>query len=110
MKSAGVPVVPGSEGLIGGRSDGVEGLKKAVDIANKIGFPVLVKAAAGGGGKGMRIARNDDEAREGFRSASNEARSSFGDDRVFVEKYIEQPRHIEIQVLADGHGHCLYLG
>ena len=73
-------------------------------IAREIGYPVMIKASAGGGGKGMRIARNDAEARDGFRSASNEARSSFADDRVFLEKYIEEPRHIEIQVLGDAHG------
>ncbi len=79
-------------------------------IAKEIGYPVMIKASAGGGGKGMRIARSDQEARDGFRSATNEARSSFADDRVFIEKFIEEPRHIEIQVLADGHGNCLYLG
>jgi propionyl-CoA carboxylase alpha chain len=102
-KEAGVSMVPGF-------LDVIKDAEHCVKIAREIGYPVMVKASAGGGGKGMRIAHNDDEAREGFRSASNEARSSFGDDRIFVEKYIEQPRHIEIQVLADGHGHCLYLG
>jgi propionyl-CoA carboxylase alpha chain len=82
----------------------------AVKIARKIGYPVMIKASAGGGGKGMRIARSDDEAREGFRSATAEAKSSFADDRVFLEKYIEEPRHIEIQVLGDAHGHVIYLG
>ena len=70
----------------------------------------MLKASAGGGGKGMRVARNDEECRDGFERAANEARSSFGDDRVFVEKFIEEPRHIEIQVLADGHGNVVYLG
>ena len=83
---------------------------EAVKVARGIGYPVMLKASAGGGGKGMRIAHNDAEAREGFRLATSEAKSSFADDRVFVEKYIEEPRHIEIQVLADGHGTTLYLG
>jgi len=85
--------------------------EEAVVISNKVGYPVMLKASAGGGGKGMRVAYNDDECREGFRSATNEAVSSFGDDRVFVEKFIEEPRHIEIQILADGKkGNTLYLG
>jgi propionyl-CoA carboxylase alpha chain len=102
-REAGVNTVPGHLGVI---KDGDE----AVKIANDIGYPVMIKASAGGGGKGMRLAWNDAEAREGFISATNEAKSSFADDRVFVEKFIEQPRHIEIQVLADGHGTVLYLG
>jgi propionyl-CoA carboxylase alpha chain len=101
-KEAGVSTVPGYLGVI---ADDFE----AVRIAREIGYPVMIKASAGGGGKGMRVAWNDDEAREGYKSAKSEARSSFADDRVFVEKYIEQPRHIEIQVLADGQGTCLYL-
>jgi propionyl-CoA carboxylase alpha chain len=80
-----------------------------IGIAREIGYPVMIKASAGGGGKGMRIARDDEEVREGFRSARNEARSSFGDERVFIEKFVEEPRHIEIQVLADGQGTSLYL-
>jgi propionyl-CoA carboxylase alpha chain len=83
---------------------------EAARIARGIGYPVMLKASAGGGGKGMRIARSDQEARDGFRSAQNEARSSFADDRVFVEKYIEEPRHIEIQVMGDAHGNVVYLG
>ena len=79
-------------------------------IARKIGYPVMIKASAGGGGKGMRIAYNDEEAREGFGSATNEAKASFGDDRVFIEKYIEEPRHIEIQVIGDGHGNVRLSG
>jgi len=100
---AGVSTVPGYMGVI---ADAEE----AVKIARDIGYPVMIKASAGGGGKGMRIARDDDEAREGFASATNEAKSSFADDRVFVEKFIEEPRHIEIQVLADAHGNAVYLG
>ncbi len=100
---AGVSTVPGHMGIL---KDG----KEAVKIAKEVGYPVMIKASAGGGGKGMRIARNDAEAEEGFRSAVSEAKSSFADDRVFVEKYIEEPRHIEIQVLADGHGNVVYLG
>ena len=82
---------------------------EAVKISNEIGYPVMIKASAGGGGKGMRIAWNDAEAREGFQSSKNEAASSFGDDRIFIEKFVTQPRHIEIQVLADSHGNTVYL-
>ncbi len=102
-RKAGVSTVPGHLGVI-------RDAEEAVRIARGIGYPVMIKASAGGGGKGMRIARSDAETREGFRSASNEARASFADDRVFIEKFIEEPRHIEIQILADGHGNCLYLG
>ena len=84
--------------------------KQAVKIADEIGYPVMIKASAGGGGKGMRIAWNAKEAEEGFALARSEAKSSFGDDRVFVEKFIENPRHIEIQVLGDKHGNVIYLG
>jgi propionyl-CoA carboxylase alpha chain len=101
--AAGVNTVPGHMGII--EDDG-----EAVRIADGIGYPVMIKASAGGGGKGMRIANDADEVREGFRSARNEARSSFGDDRVFIEKFIEEPRHIEIQVLADTHGNVVHLG
>ncbi|MBT5157075.1 MAG: acetyl/propionyl/methylcrotonyl-CoA carboxylase subunit alpha [Rhodobiaceae bacterium] len=100
---AGVSTVPGHMGLI---ADAEE----AVKIANEITYPVMIKASAGGGGKGMRIAWNDDEAREGFQSSKNEAASSFGDDRIFIEKFVTQPRHIEIQVLGDKHGNVIYLG
>ncbi|MBO9195431.1 acetyl/propionyl/methylcrotonyl-CoA carboxylase subunit alpha [Rhizobium sp. 16-449-1b] len=100
---AGVSTVPGHMGLI---EDG----DQAVKIASSIGYPVMIKASAGGGGKGMRIAWNDQEAREGFQSSKNEAKSSFGDDRIFIEKFVTQPRHIEIQVLGDKHGTTLYLG
>ena len=102
-REAGVSTVPGY-------LDVIPDAGAAVKIARDIGYPVMIKASAGGGGKGMRIARNDAEAREGFRSASSEARSSFADDRVFIEKYIEEPRHIEIQVLGDSHGHIIHLG
>ena len=99
---AGVNTIPGY-------TDVIDNPDHAVSIAQEIGYPVMLKASAGGGGKGMRVARDDQECRDGFERASNEARSAFGDDRVFVEKFIEQPRHIEIQVLADGHGNVLHL-
>ncbi|MEO0358860.1 MAG: biotin carboxylase N-terminal domain-containing protein, partial [Pseudomonadota bacterium] len=101
-QEAGVSTVPGYMGLIEDADD-------AVKISNRVGYPVMIKASAGGGGKGMRIAWNDQEAREGFQSSKNEAANSFGDDRIFIEKFVTQPRHIEIQVLADKHGNCLYL-
>jgi propionyl-CoA carboxylase alpha chain len=101
--AAGVSTVPGHMELI---PDG----EAAVEIARSIGYPVMIKASAGGGGKGMRVAWNDAEAVSGFGSAQNEARASFGDDRIFIEKFIEEPRHIEIQVLADGHGKVVHLG
>ncbi|WP_438991261.1 acetyl-CoA carboxylase biotin carboxylase subunit [Lentibacter sp.] len=102
-QEAKVSTVPGYMGLI---ADAEE----AVKISNEIGYPVMIKASAGGGGKGMRIAWNDSEAREGFQSSKNEAANSFGDDRIFIEKFITQPRHIEIQVLCDSHGNGIYLG
>ena len=102
-KEAGVSCVPGHMGLI-------EDAEEAVKISQKVGYPVMIKASAGGGGKGMRIAYNDEEAREGFQSSKNEAANSFGDDRIFIEKFVEQPRHIEIQVLGDKHGNVIYLG
>ncbi len=101
-QEAGVSTVPGYMGLI---ADAEE----AVKISKEIGFPVMIKASAGGGGKGMRIAWNEQEAREGFESSKNEAAASFGDDRIFIEKFVTQPRHIEIQVLADKHGNAVYL-
>ncbi len=88
----------------------IEDADEAVRISTSIGYPVMIKASAGGGGKGMRIAWNDDEAREGFQLSRNEAKSSFGDDRIFIEKFVTQPRHIEIQVLGDQHGNVVYLG
>ena len=101
-QEAGVSTVPGYMGLI---ADAEE----AVRISDQVGYPVMIKASAGGGGKGMRIAWNQQEAREGFESSRNEAASSFGDDRIFIEKFVTQPRHIEIQVLADKHGNAVYL-
>jgi propionyl-CoA carboxylase alpha chain len=100
---AGVNVVPGSD-------DAVEDLEEARTIANRIGYPVMIKAAAGGGGKGMRIANNEQELADGMRFAASEAQSSFNDRRVFIEKYIRKPRHIEIQVLGDQHGNVVWLG
>ena len=94
---------------IPGYNSPIESAEKAVEIAKGIGYPVMIKASAGGGGKGLRVAWNDKEALEGFTSCRNEARNSFGDDRVFIEKFVEEPRHIEIQVLGDGHGNCVYL-
>ncbi len=95
---------------IPGHPDAIKNTTEAVKIAKKIGYPVMLKASAGGGGKGMRVAYNDAECRDGFERATSEARSSFGDDRVFIEKFIEEPRHIEIQVLGDSHGNVIYLG
>ncbi|MCE2510874.1 MAG: acetyl-CoA carboxylase biotin carboxylase subunit [Alphaproteobacteria bacterium] len=102
-KEAGVNVIPGHIGA-------VKDAKEAAKIAKDIGYPVMLKASAGGGGKGMRIARSEKEVSDGFRAAQNEAKSSFGDDRIFIEKYIDEPRHIEIQVLADTHGNVIHLG
>ena len=102
-QAAGVSTVPGY-------LDAVRDPEEAVRISKEIGYPVMLKASAGGGGKGMRLAWNDDEARSGLVSAMNEGRNSFGDDRVFIEKFVQEPRHIEIQVMADGHGNCVYLG
>ena len=98
-----VSTVPGYLGEI-------ESPDEALKIAEDIGFPVMIKASAGGGGKGMRIARSALEVPEGFQLAKSEAKNSFGDDRVFIEKYVEEPRHIEIQVLGDKHGNAIYLG
>jgi propionyl-CoA carboxylase alpha chain len=100
--AAGVSTVPGHMGLIADADE-------AVTIAQLIGYPVMIKASAGGGGKGMRIAHNDAEAREGFERSKSEAASSFGDDRIFIEKFVTEPRHIEIQLIGDSHGNVLYL-
>ncbi len=94
---------------IPGYNDPIESAEKAVEIAKGIGYPVMIKASAGGGGKGLRVAFNDKEALEGFTACQNEARNSFGDDRIFIEKFVEQPRHIEIQVVGDSHGNVVYL-
>ena len=100
---AGVPVVPGSDGA-------VKDAEEAVTIADKIGYPVLLKASAGGGGRGMRKAYDKEEVREGFAAASAEAESCFGNGEMYVEKLIENPRHIEFQILADGQGNVVHLG
>src|ERR1700754_1981870 len=94
---------------IPGWNEAIESPEQAVQIAKDIGYPVMIKASAGGGGKGLRVAFNDKEAFEGFTACRNEARNSFGDDRVFIEKFVEEPRHIEIQVLGDAHGNVIYL-
>ena len=99
---AGVNTIPGFTSVL-------RDAEHAVEISNELGYPVMLKATAGGGGKGMRVARNDEECRDGFERAANEARSSFGDDRMFVEKFIEEPRHIEIQIIADSHGNIVHL-
>ncbi len=101
-QKAGVSTVPGY-------LKPIKDAEECVAVSRKIGYPVMIKASAGGGGKGMRIAWNDAEAREGFRSATNEAKSSFGDDRVFAEKFVEEPHHIEIQVIGDTHGNIIHL-
>jgi propionyl-CoA carboxylase alpha chain len=101
-KESGVSTIPGW-------NEAIDTPQQAVTIAKDIGYPVMIKASAGGGGKGLRVAFNDREAFDGFTSCRNEARSSFGDDRVFIEKFVEQPRHIEIQVLGDAHGNVIFL-
>jgi pyruvate carboxylase subunit A len=103
MKKAGVPLIPGSEGA-------VEDIDEAIDIAEEIGFPVVVKASAGGGGMGMSVAYSKEELKEVIESARNIAKSAFGDPTVFIEKYLENPRHIEIQLLGDKHGNIIHLG
>ena len=103
MKKAGVPVTPGSEGII-------ENEEEALKIAKEIGYPVLVKAVSGGGGRGMRLANNDLELKTGFVMAQSESQATFGDNRLYVEKAIENPRHIEIQILADSSGKVIHLG
>jgi acetyl-CoA carboxylase biotin carboxylase subunit len=102
-RKAGVPVVEGSEGI-------VDGLEEGLKIAKKIGFPVMIKATSGGGGRGISIIRSEKEFRDVFNRTSMEAEASFGDKNLYVEKYIENPRHIEVQVLCDSHGSCIYLG
>ena len=103
MKKAGVPVIPGSEGSI-------KGLKEATQIAKKIGYPIMLKAAAGGGGKGIRIVNSEEELETNYNLVKQEAKISFNDDEVYIEKFIKNPRHVEIQVLADEHGNVIHLG
>ncbi len=103
MKEAGVPVIPGSEGS-------VKGLKDAYSIAEKIGYPIMLKAAAGGGGKGIRIVNNSYELETNYNIVKQEAKNSFNDDEIYIEKFIKNPRHIEIQILADEHGNIVHLG
>ncbi|WP_323006337.1 acetyl-CoA carboxylase biotin carboxylase subunit [Pseudorhodobacter sp.] len=102
-KSLGIPVVPGSEG-------GVASYEAAIDAATSIGFPVIIKATAGGGGRGMKVAKNAQELEVAFRTARSEAKAAFGNDEVYIEKYLQKPRHIEIQVFGDGKGNAVHLG
>jgi len=103
MKKAGVPVIPGSDGV-------VNSLEEAREIANEIGFPIMLKAAAGGGGKGMRMVKSEDELENAWQTARAEAEAAFGNPALYIEKFIERPRHIEIQILADEHGNVIHLG
>jgi acetyl-CoA carboxylase biotin carboxylase subunit len=103
MKKAGLPIVPGTE-------EPIEDEAGAIKIAESIGYPILIKAAAGGGGKGMRIVKDQSEVKSAVRGARSEAKSAFGDDRIYIEKYLPRPRHIEIQIIADSFGNCVYLG
>lgn len=103
MKSVGVPVVPGSEGLI-------YTMQEAINISNQIGYPVIIKASAGGGGKGIRIAYSEEELRKAYEIVKQEALNSFNDDSIYIEKFIENPRHIEIQIMADEYGNAVHLG
>ena len=103
IAAAGVPTIPGTNGLIGD-------VNEAISVAQEIGYPVIVKATAGGGGKGMRVAQEENELRKAIRQAQREAKSSFGDDGVYMEKYLEDPRHVEIQIMADQQGQVVYLG
>ena len=103
MKEAGVPTIPGSEGSI-------KGLKDAKAIANKIGYPIMIKAAAGGGGKGIRVVNSSDELENAYNIVKQEAKISFNDDELYIEKFVENPRHVEIQILADEHGNVVHLG
>ena len=103
MKSAGVPVIPGSDGS-------VKGIKDVIKIANEIGYPVMLKAAAGGGGKGIRIVNSVEELESSYNVVKQEAKISFNDDEIYIEKFIKNPRHVEIQILADEHGNVAHLG
>ncbi|WP_291581395.1 acetyl-CoA carboxylase biotin carboxylase subunit [Clostridium sp. UBA6640] len=103
MINANVPIVPGSDGI-------VENSQSALEISRKIGYPVMIKASAGGGGRGIRIVRDEEELISSFETAKTEAKTAFGDDSMYIEKFIEKPRHIEIQILADNYGNTIYLG
>ncbi|TXK89591.1 ATP-grasp domain-containing protein, partial [Parageobacillus sp. SY1] len=103
MREAGVPIVPGSKGII-------ESVDEAIALANEIGYPVIIKATAGGGGKGIRVARNEQELVKGINITQQEAATAFGNPGVYIEKYIEDFRHVEIQVLADSYGNIIHLG
>ena len=103
MAKLGVPLVPGSDGV-------VADIAKARDVAARVGYPVLIKASAGGGGRGMKVARSADELEDAFRIARTEARAAFGNDAVYIEKYLDHPRHIELQILADSHGNVVHFG
>lgn len=103
MKKAGVPIIPGSNGSI-------KGLKEAIKTAEEIGYPVMIKAAAGGGGKGIRIANNKEELETNYNIVKQEAKISFNDDEIYIEKFVKDPRHVEIQILADEHGNVIHLG
>jgi len=103
MRKAGVPVIPGSDGV-------VETFEQAREIANEIGYPIMLKAAAGGGGKGMRMVMSEDELENAWQTARAEAESAFGNPALYIEKFIEKPRHVEIQILADEHGNVIHLG
>lgn len=103
MKKAGVPVIPGSDGAI-------KSIDEAKKVAKEIGYPVILKAASGGGGRGMRVVENEKEIENAFLSASKEAKSAFGDDTIYMEKYIQKPRHVEVQILGDKYGNVIHLG
>ena len=103
MKNAGIPVIPGSDGSI-------KGLKDALAVAERIGYPVMLKAAAGGGGKGIRVANSPEELEKNYNIVKQEAKISFNDDEIYIEKFIKNPRHVEIQILADEHGNVIHLG
>ena len=103
MKKAGVPVIPGSEGA-------VDGVEEAIEIAKEIGYPVIIKAASGGGGRGMRVVQKESEMQNAYLSAESEALNAFGDGTIYMEKFIQRPRHVEVQILADKHGNVIHLG
>src|SRR5438094_10347782 len=103
MKNAGVPILPGSEGILAGEGE-------ALEWARQVGFPVIIKASAGGGGRGMRIVRNEEELPALFKAASSEAAAAFGNGDLYMEKFVERPRHIEFQILGDEHGNVVSLG